>query len=393
MVEIPDSLVERLKARQVVLVAGLGCSELAGAPGWKAFTASLAQSPVFADARAQVAGLVAAGRLGDALALVRDLQPPAMIEDAIRQAFPENKPLPDSMTLAAEYPWRAVVTTAFDDLWERALAPAGGRPDRPRVLVGTDVSARARLGGSDVPLLHLFGRPSVPGSLCIGSADARQRLVPSAGLAWLDQLRRRRSLVLIGFRPSDPDLVWLASWLAAQPAKAGSGPHYLFLDLSDEADPDAEAAVWELRTGIEILPCLDGTGGAGAVGEAVGVDPEAAAARRFRDRSGGLARSLGAPPGRSGAPADAGARRGRAAGRRALGRSGRAPAPAAGSAGRPAPADRGAGRGRADLPRAPGRTGAGDDRRDRHVAPAADRRRSLGEPARRRARLRRLERA
>ena len=34
MVEIPDSLVERLKERQVVLVAGLGCSELAGAPGW-----------------------------------------------------------------------------------------------------------------------------------------------------------------------------------------------------------------------------------------------------------------------------------------------------------------------------------------------------------------------
>ena len=259
MVEIPDSLVERLKARQVVLVAGLGCSELAGAPGWKAFTASLAQSPVFADARAQVVGLVAAGRLGDALALVRDLQPPAMIEEAIRQAFPEDRPLPDSMTLAAEYPWRAVVTSAFDDLWERALAPAGERPDRRRVLVGTDVSARTRLGGSDVPLLHLFGRPSVPGSLCIGSADARQRLVPSAGLAWLDQLRRRRSLVLVGFRPSDPDLVWLTSWLAAQPAQAGSGPHFLFLDLSDEADPDAEAAVWELRTGLEILPCLEGT--------------------------------------------------------------------------------------------------------------------------------------
>jgi hypothetical protein len=42
MVEIPDTLVERLKARQAVLVTGLGCSELAGAPGWKAFADSLA---------------------------------------------------------------------------------------------------------------------------------------------------------------------------------------------------------------------------------------------------------------------------------------------------------------------------------------------------------------
>ena len=41
MVEIPDSLVERLKERQVVLIAGLGCSELAGAPGWNELTEAL----------------------------------------------------------------------------------------------------------------------------------------------------------------------------------------------------------------------------------------------------------------------------------------------------------------------------------------------------------------
>ncbi len=259
MVEIPDSLVERLKSRQVVLVAGLGCSELTGAPGWKAFAGSLADRPVFADARAQVAGFVAAGRLGDALALVRDLQPLPMIEEAIRQAFPAGAPMPDTVKLAAEFPWRAVVTTGFDDLWERALSPTAERRERLRVLVGTDVSARAQLGGADGPLLHLFGRAAVPGSVCIGPADARQRLVGSAALAWLDQLRRRRSLILVGFRPTDPDLVWLSSWLAAQPAQGGAGPHFLFLDLSDEADPDAETVVWGLRTGMEVLPCLEGT--------------------------------------------------------------------------------------------------------------------------------------
>ena len=41
MLEIPDSLVERLKARQVVLVTGLGCSELANAPGWIGLTDAL----------------------------------------------------------------------------------------------------------------------------------------------------------------------------------------------------------------------------------------------------------------------------------------------------------------------------------------------------------------
>ena len=257
MVEIPDSLVERLKARQVVLVTGLGCSELAGAPSWKTFIESLADRPVFSDVRAQIAGLIAAGRLGDALALIRDLLPPAQIEEAIDQAFADGAPLPDSVRQAADFPWRAVVTTAFDDQWARALAAATGRRDPLRVLVGIDASARAQFGGPDTPLLHLCGRRALPKSLCVGPADARVRLLPSAGIAWLDQLRRRRSLVLIGFRPTDPDLVWLSSWLAAHPA--AGGPHYLFLDLSAEADPDREAMVWELRTGLTILPCLEGT--------------------------------------------------------------------------------------------------------------------------------------
>ncbi len=260
MVEIPDSLVERLKARQVVLVTGLGCSELAGAPSWKTFIDSLADRPVFSDVRAQIAGLIAAGRLGDALALIRDLLPPAQVEEAIERAFADGAPLPDSVRQAADFPWRAVVTTAFDDQWARALAAATTRRDPLRVLVGIDASARAQFGGPDTPLLHLCGRRALPKSLCLGPADARLRLLPSAGIAWLEQLRRRRSLVLIGFRPTDPDLVWLSSWLAAHPAQGGAGPHYLFLDLSAEDDPDREAMVWELRTGLTILPCLEGTG-------------------------------------------------------------------------------------------------------------------------------------
>ena len=257
MVEIPDSLVDRLKARQVVLVAGLGCSELAGAPDWKTFVESLAERPVFSDVRAQLAELITGGRLSDALTLIRDLLPPAQVEEALEQAFPDGAPLPDSVGQAANFPWRAVVTTAFDDQWARALGAAPGRRDPLRVLVGIDASARARFTGPDTPLIHLCGRRTLPKSLCVGAADARKRLLPSAGMAWLDQLRRRRTLVLIGFRPSDPDLGWLASWLAATPAPGG--PHYLFLDLSAESDPDREAQVWELRTGLTILSCPEGT--------------------------------------------------------------------------------------------------------------------------------------
>jgi tetratricopeptide (TPR) repeat protein len=255
MVEIPDSLVERLKSRQAVLIAGLGCNELAGAPGWSAFTQTLAAPRVFSDERAALAGLISSGRLGDAIALIRDLVPHPVLEEAIRKAYPGGASVPESVKLAAAFPWRAIVTTGFDDLWERALGDESHDP--PLIMVGTDASAQARLSGPGVPLLHLFGRVALPKSLCLGPADARVRLVPSAGLAWLDHLRRRRSLIFVGFRPADPDLVWLSSWLASKPAEGG--PHYLFLDLSSESDPETEALVWALRTGLEVLPCMEGT--------------------------------------------------------------------------------------------------------------------------------------
>ena len=69
-------------------------------------------------------------------------------------------------------------------------------------------------------------------------------------------MARRRSLVFVGFRPTDPDLVWLSSWLATRPREV---PHFLFLDVSADPDADTEVSVWALRTGFEVIPCLEGT--------------------------------------------------------------------------------------------------------------------------------------
>src|SRR5262249_13959210 len=104
MVEVPDSLVERLKERQVLLVAGLGCSELAGAPGWNELTEALAGRLVFSDARQVVARLTAAGRMTDAIAFVRDLVPPQLVEESLAQAYPATRAVPDAMTACARLP-------------------------------------------------------------------------------------------------------------------------------------------------------------------------------------------------------------------------------------------------------------------------------------------------
>jgi len=254
MVEIPDSLVERLKERQVILVAGLGCSELAGAPGWTELTEALSGRLVFSDARQVVARLTAAGRMTDAIAFIRDLVPHQLVEESLSEAYPAARAVPDAMSACVRFPWRAVVTTAFDDLWERALDAADGGRRPPAVLTAADDPAQAQSSGP--PLLQLAGRVALPESLCLGPGDARVRLVPSPGLAWLAHMARRRSFVFVGFRPNDPDLVWLSSWLATRP---GQAPHFLFLDVSSDPDADTEASVWALRTGFDVIPCPEGT--------------------------------------------------------------------------------------------------------------------------------------
>ncbi len=254
MVEIPDSLVERLKERQVILVAGLGCSELAGAPGWNDLSEALAEKLVFSDARQVVARLTAAGRMTDAVAFIRDLVPHQLVEDELARAYPEGKSVPDAMTACVRFPWRAVVTTAFDDLWEQALNAADGGRRPPAVMTAADDPAQAQSSGP--PLLHIAGRVSLPESLCLGPGDARVRLVPSPAMGWLAHMARRRSLVFVGFRPTDPDLVWLSSWLSTRPSDV---PHFLFLDVSSDPDADTEVAVWGLRTGFDVIPCPEGT--------------------------------------------------------------------------------------------------------------------------------------
>src|SRR4051812_21309227 len=254
MVEIPDSLVERLKERQVVLVAGLGCSELAGAPGWTDLTEALASRLVFSDARQVVARLTTSGRMTDAVAFIRDLVPHQLVEESLAKAYPQGMAVPEAMAACVRFPWRAVVTTAFDDLWDRAFDATTGVRRPPAILTAGDDPAQAQAIGP--PLLHLAGRVALPESLCLGPGDARVRLVPSPGLGWLAHMARRRSLVFVGFRPTDPDLVWLSSWLATRPSDV---PHFLFLDVSSDPDADTEVAVWGLRTGFDVIPCPEGT--------------------------------------------------------------------------------------------------------------------------------------
>src|SRR2546425_7096864 len=92
---IPPALVERLRTRQAILVAGLGCSSLAGLPGWPETLRRIAArlgGEEGRGARRTVEDLLGRGRRSAALAYLRARVPPAAVAEALSEAFPRGLP-------------------------------------------------------------------------------------------------------------------------------------------------------------------------------------------------------------------------------------------------------------------------------------------------------------
>jgi tetratricopeptide (TPR) repeat protein len=217
---IPPTLLERLHAGQAHLVAGLGSASLAGLPGWPETLRRIAARIAGASgkrARWVIEELLARGRRSAALSYLRARVPPAVMAAALREAFPRGLAVPGPLATLAALPWRAVLLTGFDDLWDRALA---GAPSPYSALEPTRSTVLER------GFLHVLGQPDTTGDLCLGPADLRRGERPARLAPLLRQGFREQSLVFLGFEPDDPDLALLVhGFLGA----AASGVEHFFL--------------------------------------------------------------------------------------------------------------------------------------------------------------------
>jgi tetratricopeptide (TPR) repeat protein len=246
MIEIPASLVERLKSRQVVLVTGLGCSELVGAPGWNELARRLgnrlAEQAGRAEIKAEIETLLAASRRADANAYLAAKLPREVIADVVAAAYPSRGEAPESVRAVIRavmaIAWRGIITTGYDDMFEVALAEAA--PDC-RVFGPDETADFAQYQGKF--LLHLCGTAAAPDSLSLGAAAARARLAASGLEGELRALSGRRSFVLVGFRPGDPDLTLVSQLL-------GGGSHFLLF----KGAPGFEAELLESELGVTAVP-------------------------------------------------------------------------------------------------------------------------------------------
>jgi len=232
MIDIPASLLERLTRRQVVLVAGLGCSEVGGAPGWNELALRLADRIKDETRRGELKVLVAVGRCAAAVEYLGSRLPHEEIVEVLRAAYPVRAQAPEAVTALAHLPWRGVVSTGCDGLWE-----AAARTDSAEVqlFAAEDAAELAAYRGRF--LWQLGGTTDEPGSLGLGTTQVR-RLAGLGAAATLRALAEGRSFVFVGFRPGDPDLV-LIKQLAGV---LGGGPHLLFVAGSRELETDVVEA-------------------------------------------------------------------------------------------------------------------------------------------------------
>src|SRR4051812_4353748 len=104
MIDIPATLMERIKARQAVLVTGLGCSRLASLPGWDDLAERMlawldegkGTSELRAKIRARIRALLASGRSSAAIAYLRFQLAEAAVADLISDAYPPGAAVPEA---------------------------------------------------------------------------------------------------------------------------------------------------------------------------------------------------------------------------------------------------------------------------------------------------------
>lgn len=244
MIEIPSSLIERIKTRQTVLVTGMGCCELAGLPGWSDLVERLCNWLDDEGRKEEVRALVKAGRQPAATAYLRAKLTDEVVSEVVRDAFPAGKDVPEALQILGKIPWRGVVTTTFDDLWDRALAGDDKNPTKaflPRDIKDVE-SHRGRF------LLHLFGSTAALDTVCLAPADLRRKVTPTGVGAFLDEVYRKRSFVFVGFQPGDSDLTMLSERLLG--ANTHEKEHFLLYP----GRPGLESDLIQVEFGYTPIP-------------------------------------------------------------------------------------------------------------------------------------------
>jgi tetratricopeptide (TPR) repeat protein len=230
------ALVDRLRGGRCVLCAG---SRLLPTSGYRALVEKLLSTLPgvdASDARRVLAQrpLAAAGfvrrRLGERFA------------GELREATASAGELPETVRLLGELPFRAVITTSYDDSYERAFARDGALP---KVYTPRD-AAELKKDGKARFVLKALGDPARADTVVWSAEDLQGALADGGYRTVTHDLYRSRSFLFVGFDGEDPDLSILLDRVLAG-AHAGDTEHYAILPGISAIEREELWAAYRIR--------------------------------------------------------------------------------------------------------------------------------------------------
>ena len=201
-IPIPASLVRHLKERRCVLFVGAGLSAAAGLPGWQKLVLSMVEEldseGVTDGSTTELRTLVGSGKLLEVADHCRqrlgERRYQEFLGDQLRGGSGD---LAEVHSLVTRLPFRAVVTTNYDKLLERAYSKFRG--DLPKVVTCRDRETLGSLlfsGGFFILKAH--GDIDDAGSLVLTARDYREIIHANAAFDGLfSALLMTRSLLII----------------------------------------------------------------------------------------------------------------------------------------------------------------------------------------------------
>src|SRR5215468_2519031 len=210
MPQLPEVLVDRLRSGRCVLCAGAGLRTLAQMPSWSGILSShadvLGERGETTERVDELKQLIRAGRVFLAAGYIERKLGPETFARMTREALKSPAELPEALAQLGQLPFRTIISTAGDDLLERAFEREGVRPNVVTLADGRDLKKEAR---SRV-VLKVMGDIARPSTICLTARDFERALAASPGYASFgDEVAKQKSLVFVGFAPEDPDFSML----------------------------------------------------------------------------------------------------------------------------------------------------------------------------------------
>jgi hypothetical protein len=199
-VDFPESLFERLRAGTCVLCTGVRFAALGGLPDWDLL---LGRMSAKVGAEDSLAGLLKEQKLLTVAGHLKRKLGADSCAGILREAYGKPGQLTPAHQLLREIPFRAAVSTGYDTLVEKALARNGSGPKVFTYADGAVLRLSEDLGHY---VVKAHGDVAHPAPMVLDRLDYKRVINPNqAYRAFVEDLYRTHTLLIVGYRPTDPD--------------------------------------------------------------------------------------------------------------------------------------------------------------------------------------------